>query len=159
MREVSHHESEADQSRMSKVYAQRDGEWQVRWSPGDAGSYPIVRASGGMISTALDYAVFLQTWLNGGSFGDARILSGDSVLQGTSIQSPTDSYGFGWRIGPDGDFSHGGSDGTFAWADPARKLIGLLFTQSPGSDHPRNEFRRLVTEALRDSEPAGAIAD
>ncbi len=148
MGDSNHHESTADQSRMAKVYVRRGGEWRARWSPGDDPSYPIIRASGGMISTARDFAVFLQCWLNGGAYGNVRLLSPESVRLGLTVQSPDNSYGYGWRIGEDGEFSHGGSDGTFAWGDPRRGIIGLVFTQSPGGDNPRDEFRRKVTEAL-----------
>jgi len=59
------------------------------------------------------------------------------------------SYGFGWMVSADGVFAHGGSDGTYAWVDPARELIGIVLTQSPGGQNPRDEFRKIITEACR----------
>lgn len=150
MVDSNNHESTADHTRMAKVYTGRGEETRARWSPGDPPSYPIVRASGGMISTAWDYAVFMQMWLNGGRFGEARILSEESVAEGITVQSPTGSYGYGWSVASDGGFSHGGSDGTFAWADPERELIGLVFTQHPSGENPRGEFRRMVNAAIFD---------
>ena len=49
--------------RMSVVYYKRDGKWIRGWKPGQSPKYPFVRASGGMISTAMDYAVFCQICL------------------------------------------------------------------------------------------------
>src|SRR5690606_37644975 len=59
--------------RMGAVYYERtDSAWTAGWKPGDAPQVPFVRASGGLISTAWDYAVFLQTFLNGGTYGSVR---------------------------------------------------------------------------------------
>jgi glycerophosphoryl diester phosphodiesterase len=57
-------------------------------------------------------------------------------------------YGFGWNVSAEGVYSHGGSDGTFAWVDPKHEIIGIVFTQSPGGKPPRNEFLRLVSQAV-----------
>lgn len=56
-------------SRMGAVYYERkDGRWVPGWKPGDPPQVPFVRASGGMISTAWDYAIFCQMYLNGGIY-------------------------------------------------------------------------------------------
>jgi CubicO group peptidase (beta-lactamase class C family) len=57
-------------------------------------------------------------------------------------------YGYGWMIAADGSYSHTGSDGTMAWVDPARGIVGMVLTQSPGGINPRTEFRRKVEAAL-----------
>ena len=31
------------------------------------------------------------------------------------------------------------------WVDPAREIIGMVFTQSPGGINPRREFQDLVS--------------
>ena len=65
-------------ARMGAVYYRRDSttrQWIPGWKPGDAPTVPFVRASGGLISTAADYALFLQTFLNGGRYGDVRVIS------------------------------------------------------------------------------------
>ena len=51
-------------------------------------------------------------------------------------------------ITPDGAYSHSGSDGTMGWVDPARELIGMVLTQSPGGGNPTREFRELVSRAV-----------
>ncbi|MGH7505354.1 MAG: serine hydrolase domain-containing protein, partial [Longimicrobiales bacterium] len=84
--------------RMGAVYYEREnGQWTAGWKPGDPPQVPFVRASGGMISTAWDYAVFLQMQLNGGGYGDVRILKPETVELMTTRHTPKDgpSYGYG----------------------------------------------------------------
>lgn len=58
-------------------------------------------------------------------------------------------YGYGWVVNRDGSFSHGGSEGTYGWIDPQRKLIALVLTQSPGGKIPRQQFIQLVKAACQ----------
>jgi CubicO group peptidase (beta-lactamase class C family) len=146
-------------SRMSAVYAKRRGEWEVAWKPGNKPQYPFVRASGGMISTARDYAVFCQMFLNGGIYNGKRILKEQTVKimtspQTASIYKPEERekrksfYGYGWGVNKDGVFSHGGSDGTAALVDPENDLIILLFTQSRAGGNLRSPFVEIVRSSI-----------
>jgi CubicO group peptidase (beta-lactamase class C family) len=149
-------------NRMGAVYYRRDpatNEWTPGWQPGDPPQVPFVRASGGMISTAWDYAIFCQTFLNGGIYGGTRILQERTVQRMTSdtyfAGGETDpqrgvrvGYGFGWGVAEDGTFSHTGSDGTGAWVDPNHDLIVLVFTQTPSGRNPRTKFLELVRSAI-----------
>ena len=55
------------------------------------------------------------------------------------------SYGYGWMVGDDGVYSHTGSDGTFAWVDPARRII-----QSAGANDTTMDAMTIVqSSALR----------
>ena len=144
--------------RMSVVYYERDGEggWMPGWTPGDSPQVPFVRASGGMISTAGDYVIFCQMFLNGGEYGGKRFLSEETVALMTSpkIRSnsgsdgPASYYGYGWSVSEDGVFSHGGSDGTNAFVDPNEQLIVLVFTQTPRGNNPVRRFLELVKLAM-----------
>jgi CubicO group peptidase (beta-lactamase class C family) len=146
--------------RMGAVYYEREGEeWVPGWEPGDPPQVPFVRASGGMISTAHDYAIFCQTFLNGGIYGGARILSpttartmtSPTFLAGGEFDPERGSrvdYGYGWSVAEDGTFSHTGSDGTGAWVDPNHNLIVLVFTQTPRGRNPRAKFLELVRSAV-----------
>ena len=165
MHDTYHHEV-ADKldgklDRMGAVYYSRDdsGEWIPGWEPGDLPQVPFVRASGGMISTAMDYAIFCQAFLNGGVYGGARILEERMVQTMTSdtwfAGSESDpergfrvGYGYGWNVARDGTFSHTGSDGTGAWVDPGHDLIVLVFTQTPRGANPRGKFLELVRSAI-----------
>jgi len=161
MTDTLNHEDPAKLARMATVYAGRKGDdgrvaWTQRFTPGDPPDFPVIRASGGMISTAMDYAKFLQMYLNGGEYAGARILTPASIGAATSSHISTgegegegDGYGFGWMVSPDGVYSHSGSDGTYAWVDPSRDVFGLVFTQSPGGVNPRTAFQRLVADACR----------
>jgi len=146
--------------RMSTVYYEREGdEWTPGWTPGDSPQVPFVRASGGMISTVDDYVIFCQMFLNGGVYDGKRILSEETVALMTSpkirtnpddADGPPSHYGYGWAIDHEGVFSHSGSDGTLAWVDPGRQVIGLVFTQTPRGDNPADRFRQLVNLAIEE---------
>ena len=166
MADTYHHEVaeklDGKLDRMSVVYhLKEDGQWEERWRPGAPPQYPFVRASGGMISTVMDYAVFCQMFLNGGIYNGKRILKEETVAAMTSPQTASiytvqqrehrdDYYGYGWNVSRDGIFSHGGSDGTAAWVVPEQKLIVLAFTQSPGKHTGRlgARFLKLVQAAV-----------
>jgi len=168
MADSYHHEVaeklEGKLDRMSVVYySKKDGGWRVGWKPGAPPLYPFVRASGGMISTALDYAVFCQMFLNGGTYQGKRILKEETVAKmisphTASLYTPEQReqrdkyYGYGWSVSREGMFSHGGSDGTQAWVDPSEKLIVLAFTQSPGkhADRLAGRLLKLVQAAIVD---------
>lgn len=150
--------------RMGAVHYQRDsttGEWIPDWEPGDPPQVPFVRASGGMISTAMDYAALCQMYLNGGVYDGVRIISEETVKTMTSPfflagggaepdRGVRIDYGYGWRVDQDGTFSHTGSDGTGAWVDPNHNLIVLVFTQTPRGRNPRGKFVELVRSAIMD---------
>lgn len=162
MHDSYHHEIDEKMDgkldRMSVVYYRRDGEggWTPGWTPGDPPQVPFVRASGGMISTAADYAVFCQMFLNGGIYDGQRIISEESAALMTSPKirtnpnsdGPPSYYGYGWSVSGDGVFSHGGSDGTNAFVDPANQLIVLVFTQTPGGRNPVRRFLELTSLAI-----------
>ena len=159
MKDSYHHEVadrlEGKLERMSVVYYKRDGKWTQGWKPGQSPKYPFVRASGGMISTAMDYAVFCQMYLNEGIYGGKRILKKETVKLLTTphtatLYGPVEKikrehfYGYGWRVYPEGVFAHSGSDGTAAWVDTKNQLIVLAFTQSPAGNKLRDRFFKLV---------------
>ena len=162
MRDSYHHEisekMDGKLDRMSVVYYERDGEggWMPGWTPGDPPQVPFVRASGGMISTADDYVIFCQMFLNGGVYDGKRIISEETVALMTSpkirtnpgSEGPAQYYGYGWSVSEDGVYSHGGSDGTDAFVDPSRNLIVLVFTQTPGGPNPLARFRQIVNLAI-----------
>ena len=162
MHDSYHHEVDEKMDgkldRMSVVYYERDGEggWTPGWTPGDPPQVPFVRASGGMISTADDYVIFCQMFLNGGQYGGKRFLSEESVALMTSpkirtnpgSEGPASHYAYGWSVSEDGVYSHGGSDGTNAFVDPSQQLIVLVFTQTPRGDNPVRRFLEVVNLAI-----------
>lgn len=144
-----------------------DGSWERYWDRSMEQVVPFFRASGGMYGTAMDYARFMKAMADGGSLGPARLLTPESVEIATRPHThlqldPEDAasrrslYGLHWTVFTDradpetpGTFGHGGSDGTYAWYDPAEQLLGVWITQSRGSGlAPR--FRALVYEAIEE---------
>ncbi len=158
MHDAWNHESDAPSDRLSRVYSWKDGKRVLKWKPADGPDWPIVRGSGGMITTARGYATFCQMFLNGGVYAGRRLLKPESVNEAVRPQtlaahSPkglatrASFYGLGWVVSREGIYSHSGSDGTKAWVDPHRDLIVLVLTQSPGGDHPRDRFFNTVLAA------------
>lgn len=157
MRDTLNHEDPAKLERMATVYRGRrsqDGKavtFTQGFTPGDAPDFPVIRASGGMISTAADYARFLELFRQRGVFEGKRLLKEETVaaMIAPRVKSgESGAYGYGWMIAPDGTYSHTGSDGTMAWVDPARQVIGMVLTQSPGGINPTREFRETISAAL-----------
>lgn len=143
--------------RMGAVYYRRvDGDWQPGGTPGGPAAFPFARGSGGMVSTAWDYAIFCQMFLNGGIYDGVRVLAQESVETMTSPHflvggegDEASYYGYGWNVTREW-YGHTGSDGTAAWIDPEREIIGLVFTQTPDGRNPLDRFRRLVNLALEE---------
>jgi CubicO group peptidase (beta-lactamase class C family) len=156
MSDSLNHEDPAKLARMATVYRGRRGSdgrvtFTQGFTPGDPPDFPVVRASGGLISTAADYARFLEMFRLDGVYGGRRLLRAASVKNATTprvASGPETSYGLGWMIHADGSYMHTGSDGTMGWVDPAREIVGLVLTQSPGGNNPTGTFRALVNDAL-----------
>ena len=151
------HTLEGKLDRMGEVYYRRSAEteeWVPGGTPGGPVAFPFARGSGGMISTAFDYAIFCQMLLNEGTYNGSNILTKESVELLTSPKisaGETDSYGYGFRIDNE-IYGHSGSDGTRAWVDPQREIIALVFTQTPGAGreggNPWEKFRDLVNLSI-----------
>ncbi len=118
----------------------------------------------GLLSTARDYARFLQAMLEGGALGGTRILSPRSVDLMTTNQVGTrynaDGQGYGLafattdRLGANGfssvgTFSWGGAYATAYQVDPAERLVMVLMLQNlPNRAGLRGNFPTLVYQAL-----------
>jgi CubicO group peptidase (beta-lactamase class C family) len=122
------------------------GSWTAIWKPGDPPEVPFARGSGGLVTTAWDYAVFMQMLLNGGIYGDVRLLRPETVRAMLTAHTPSGArgYGYGWGINDDGIFTHSGSSGTFAWGDPTRRVIVVALTQTPGATDLRPQLMKIL---------------
>ncbi len=127
---------------------------------------------GGLVSTASDYARFLQMLLNGGTLEGSRFLSRKTVelmtadhlgpVTGASdLLLPGHGFGLGFAVrlhagiapvpGSVGQYFWGGLAGTTFWVDPAEQLFAILLIQAPGRrDYYRTLFRDLVYSAFDD---------
>jgi CubicO group peptidase (beta-lactamase class C family) len=127
---------------------------------------------GGLVSTASDYARFLQLLLNGGRLDGVRLLSRKTVELMTAdhlgpitgapdLLLPGYGFGLGFAVrlqagiapvpGSIGQYFWGGLAGTTFWVDPAEQLFALMLIQAPGQrDYYRTLFRDLVYAAFAD---------
>jgi len=123
----------------------------------------------GLLSTAENYARFLQMLLNRGELAGVRILSPKTVELMTADHLgdlyPWDKTGFGlgFRVttklgrtgqpGTVGAFGWGGAYYTDYWVDPTEKLVGVFMTQVlPAGDLDLSDkFRVLTYQSIVDS--------
>lgn len=163
---------EAAKGRLVSVYASgTDGKY-VRAPEGGRGQGAYVdgprrnfAGGAGLLSTARDYAKFLEAMRRGGSLDGTRILSPLSVKlmstnQVASLHS-TNGLGFGLgfetvdRLGANGmsqagAFGWGGAYGSIYRVDPETRLVMVLMIQLiPNATDIRDVFPALVYQALR----------
>jgi CubicO group peptidase (beta-lactamase class C family) len=123
--------------------------------------YPLAKkryfsGGAGLTGTAWDYAIFLQTMLNGGIYNGVRILSPRTVQLMTSGQlsflyNGADNIGLAFGLTSahsadremrnEGSFGWGGYFGTTDWADPKARLVCLIMTQQTPNSHVDIEKR------------------
>ena len=122
----------------------------------------------GLLSTATDYATFLQMMLTGGTFDDTRVLSRKTVesmtvdhLDGITFR-PGQGFGLGFSIMRDpaaiglpasaGEFGWGGAYHSTYWVDPAEEMVVVYLTQlipARGIDD-HGKLRTLIHQAIID---------
>ena len=164
---------ENKKNRLAKLYTQ-DKDRKTIMAESRAGfniDYPkdngtFYAGGAGLTSTAYDYAIFLQTFLNGGEYNGKRILS-PAVLhlmtqnQIGEVNAGRNKFGLGFSIATEneaaripisvGSFDWGGIFGTTYWADPKDKITGLLMTQKYPNDvwgEMQDKFKVLVYQSV-----------
>jgi len=135
-------------------------------------SYPLHKKTyfsggGGLSSTIMDYGIFLQMLLNGGTYNGVRLLSPASVRLMTmnqigNIPFGDGKFGLGFSIVTEagshltpskpGTFGWGGAFSTGYYVDPASKLVVLLYRQMWGShmSDMAGKYDVLVYQALKE---------
>ena len=118
---------------------------------------------GGLVSTAYDYAVFMQMMLNKGEYNGKRILSPHSVTMMTTNQLPESlqiPFGLGFQIVTEnaaaksiaspGSFSWGGMFASSYWIDPKEKIVAQFVLQQYPFSHGdiAEKFKVAVYQAL-----------
>jgi CubicO group peptidase (beta-lactamase class C family) len=167
---------ESKYERLVPVQTKRDGQW-VRYptTPFYDPDYPIKGAmrlfsgGGGLSSTARDYALFLQMYLNQGELNGKRLLSRTTVNTiladqvGNMLDASESGHGLAFGVlnergaiwggkGSTGTFSWGGYFNTQYFADPVEQVIGILMkqTQEVYGDETGWKFQQLVFQAIDD---------
>jgi CubicO group peptidase (beta-lactamase class C family) len=129
------------------------------------------RPDAGLISTATDMSVWMQTILNRGIYNGTRILTEKSVSEIIKTQTGdlktgfTEGMSFGLAFGvvsnpsgvtamlSKGTFGHGGAFGTQYWADPLTNTIYILMIQRRGfgngdDSDVRKAFQYIASDAI-----------
>jgi CubicO group peptidase (beta-lactamase class C family) len=172
MGDTAFHVPESDHARLAEAFANDpDGGGAVQLL--EVRSAPNFESGGGgLVSTASDYARFLQMLLNGGTLDGQRLLSrktlelmtADHLGQITGAPDlllPGHGFGLGFAVrleaglaavpGSVGQYFWGGLAGTTFWVDPMEQMFALLLIQAPGQrDYFRTLFRDLVYSAIDD---------
>jgi CubicO group peptidase (beta-lactamase class C family) len=162
---------ESESERLAAVYASgSDG--RIKRAPGGPkgqGDYVVgprrsFAGGAGLVSTARDYARFLEMIRNGGALDGARILAPSTVALMTTNQvgelhsstglgfglgfETTDRYGASGMFSV-GSFGWGGAYATLYRVDPAARLTVVLMVQLlPNGTDIRDKFPTLVYQAL-----------
>ncbi|HWX80215.1 MAG TPA: serine hydrolase domain-containing protein [Steroidobacteraceae bacterium] len=172
MLDTGFHVAAADHGRLAEAFAKDPDTGsavqliQVKEEP------QFQSGGGGLVSTAGDYARFLQMLLNHGRLDGVRLLSRKTVELMTAdhlgpitgapdLLLPGYGFGLGFAVrlqagispvpGSVGQYFWGGLAGTTFWVDPAEQLFALMLIQAPGQrDYYRNLFRDLVYAAFAD---------
>ncbi len=136
----------------------------------------LASGGGGLVSTALDYARFLQFMLNRGELDGVRLLGPQTVdfmtcdhlgeidvfgAASRALLPPGHGFGLGFAVrkqagvapvpGSPGTYFWGGLAGTSFFVDPALHLFGILMLQAPNQrEYYRMLFRDMVYAAILD---------
>jgi CubicO group peptidase (beta-lactamase class C family) len=161
--------------RLVPVQSYEENKW-VRFTTSQYDvDYPIKGArtyfagGAGLSSTALDYATFLQMYLNQGELNGKRLLSRTTVQVilanhiGDIWAGSGSFHGLAFQVidklgqdqggrGSAGTFEWGGYFNTQYFADPKEQIIGILMkqTQNTSSDQTAWKFRQLVGQCIDD---------
>ncbi|MCC7032142.1 MAG: beta-lactamase family protein [Acidobacteria bacterium] len=159
------------QDRLVTVYASGSGGTLERAPEGPTGQGHYVdgprqnyAGGAGLVSTARDYARFLELVRNGGALGGVRLLSPRTVGLMTHNQAGLLHNGprLGWSLAfetteqiggngldPVGAFGWGGAYGSVYRVDPSSGVVMvLMLNQIPNTTDIRSKFQTLVHQAM-----------
>jgi CubicO group peptidase (beta-lactamase class C family) len=162
----------AQKDRLAAVYSSGAEGKYVRAGDGPRGQGAYVEGprrnfagGAGLLSTARDYARFLEAMRRGGSIDGIRILSPSAVRLMSTNQVGTlhSTTGLGWGLAfetvdrygasgmnSEGAFGWGGAYGSLYWVDPETRLVMVLMIQLvPNATDVRTVFPTLVYQALK----------
>jgi CubicO group peptidase (beta-lactamase class C family) len=120
----------------------------------------------GLLSTATDYAKFLQMMLNKGVFNGVRLLSPKTVELmtvnhlGKVTFRAGEGFGLGYSVlinlgergtpGTEGEYGWGGAYGSTYWVDPKENLVVVYFKQLIPTNNldDQSKLRALIYQAI-----------
>ena len=160
--------------RLAAVYGSDDNGKAVRMDDSAKGQGAYVdgprksfAGGAGIVSTARDYATFLEALRNGGTLGNARILSPHAVQLmttnqiGENLKTPRGlGFGYGFETTDKfgvagmesvGSYGWGGAYGTYYRVDPAERLVTVMMIQLlPNTTDFTDKFKASIYQALVD---------
>ena len=162
----------AQKDRFAAVYSSGEDGKYVRAPEGGRGQGAYIdgprrnfAGGAGLLSTARDYARFLEAMRRGGSLDGTRLLSPLSVklMSTNQVGELHSTTGLGWGLGfetvdrfgangmsSEGAFGWGGAYGSLYRVDPdARLVMALMIQLIPNATDIREVFPNLVYQALR----------
>lgn len=121
----------------------------------------------GLVSTAYDYAIFMQMILNGGIYNGKRVLSANSVGLMTTNQIGdlsvgNNKFGLGFAVYTQkskaqfgvsaGSNDWGGAFSSSYWIDPEKKIVAQMFINQFPNSHAEihDKFKVQVYSSLKD---------
>ncbi len=159
--------------RLVKVQTKTNGKWvhftdtfyDVEYPA--RGARKFYSGGAGLSSTAKDYALFLQMYLNQGELNGKRLLSRTTVKTILSNQIGTfmgdeSAHGLAFGLlnepgqakgakGSTGTFDWGGYFNTSYFADPKEQIIGVIMKQTQKtSDDVSDKFKKMIYTSLDD---------
>ncbi len=167
LRDTGFYVDPAKAPRLATVYGLEKGQL-VRGDQGHfvEGPRKLFSGGAGMVSTAADYARFLQLLANGGALDGVRLLAPETVrlmhrnFVGDLFLNGRQGFGLGfWVNDRPGAFGEAIGEGSYGWGsayfpqylvDPEKKLVVLLMTQlrpAPGTDL-NQRVKNLTYQAL-----------
>ncbi len=133
----------------------------------DENAYVLGGVAGhaGLFGTADDLAVFAQMMLNGGSYGDTRIVSEETVRLFTARAAGSRALGWEMAEGRHGAgeylsptaYGHIGFTGTSLWIDPQRNMFVILLTNRVHAARVKRPAT-VISDIRADLSDAAALA-
>ncbi len=174
MVDTGYYVPETKWNRLAAIYTPNPGGIAKRSDSPAQESYkkkPLLMMGGsGLVSTASDYARFVQMLLNGGELDGARILSPKTVdlmrsnllgdIPAVNNVNGRIGYGFGLTfavnlgidktaaVGSKGEYNWGGAAGTAFWVDPKEDMIGVFMVQVLPMRTVKDQFKQLAYQAI-----------
>jgi CubicO group peptidase (beta-lactamase class C family) len=158
------------QNRLASIYTEDSTKKLIKLKdknrdyPNSNGTY--YSGGAGLASTALDYSIFMQMLLNGGTYDGKQLLSRNTIRMMTMNQigdlpSGVNKFGLGFGVVTtagsaklpvtEGTYQWGGIFGSQYWIDPNENLTAQIFTQKYPNSYSnfQDKFRVLVYQALK----------
>jgi CubicO group peptidase (beta-lactamase class C family) len=157
-------------NRLVNLYGMENGKLSLKETAATSefihGPRKLLSGGAGLLSTAPDYARFLQMLLNGGELDGVRVLSPKTVELmhanhvGDKFREQADGFGLGFWVNVNqGNVGEVGSEGAYGWGsayfpeyvvDPKERLVILFMTQHrpAGNSTLNRRVKNLTYQAL-----------